>query len=199
MCMARSTAWRPAVSSARSSSTPEAPHESRCEFGQPAKEPSLPAVIAVIEACRKPVVGALHGSALGGALEVALACDARMALAGTVLGLPEVTLGVVPWAGGTRHAGLPRRIGLVRGIEMIGRGERIASDAGVAGISRWMRVHAWRTSDRFGVEGSAAMGRVLPTADVGYAVGQLGSQLCGREISHPTGAGRPTSDLPLRG
>ena len=96
------------------------------EFGQPAQEPSLPEVIAAIEACPKPVVAALHGSALGGGLEVALACDARIALKGTSLGLPEVTLGVVPGAGGTQR--LPRRVGLVRGIEMVGRGERIAAD-----------------------------------------------------------------------
>jgi 3-hydroxyacyl-CoA dehydrogenase len=96
------------------------------EFGQPALEPSLPAVMAAIEACPKPVVAALHGSALGGGLEVALACDARIALKGTSLGLPEVTLGVVPGAGGTQR--LPRRVGLVRGIEMVGRGERISAN-----------------------------------------------------------------------
>lgn len=95
------------------------------EFGQPAQDPSLPAVIEAIEACPKPVVAALHGAALGGGLEVALACDARIALEGTSLGLPEVTLGVIPGAGGTQR--LPRRVGLVRGIEMIGRGERIGT------------------------------------------------------------------------
>jgi 3-hydroxyacyl-CoA dehydrogenase len=100
------------------------------EFGQPAKDPSLPAVIEAIEACSKPVVAALHGSALGGGLEVALACDARIALKGTSLGLPEVTLGVVPGAGGTQR--LPRRVGLVRGIEMVGRGERITAEEGLA-------------------------------------------------------------------
>jgi 3-hydroxyacyl-CoA dehydrogenase len=99
------------------------------EFGQPAKDPSLPAVIEAIEACAKPVVAALHGAALGGGLEVALACDARIALKDTSLGLPEVTLGVVPGAGGTQR--LPRRVGLVRGVEMIGRGERIGADEGL--------------------------------------------------------------------
>jgi 3-hydroxyacyl-CoA dehydrogenase len=96
------------------------------EFGQPAQDPSLPAVVEAIEACPKPVVAALHGSALGGGFELALACDARIALKGTALGLPEVTLGVVPGAGGTQR--LPRRVGLVRGIELIGRGERISAD-----------------------------------------------------------------------
>lgn len=103
------------------------------EFGQPAKDPSLPAVVAAMEACPKPVVAALHGSALGGGLELALACDARIAVEGTALGLPEVTLGVVPGAGGTQR--LPRCVGLVRGIEMIGRGERIgAAEARTLGL-----------------------------------------------------------------
>jgi len=93
------------------------------EFGQPLQEPQLPAVIAAIEACSKPVVAALHGAALGGGLELALGCDARIALAGTVLGLPEVTLGIIPGAGGTQR--LPRRTGLARALQMVCRGERI--------------------------------------------------------------------------
>ena len=94
------------------------------EFGQPLQEPQLPGVIAAIEACSKPVVAALHGAALGGGLELALGCDARVALAGTVLGLPEVTLGIIPGAGGTQR--LPRLVGVARAIEMICSGERIS-------------------------------------------------------------------------
>jgi 3-hydroxyacyl-CoA dehydrogenase len=97
------------------------------EFGQPLQEPQLPAVLAAIEACAKPVVAALHGAALGGGLELALACDARIALAGTALGLPEVTLGIIPGAGGTQR--LPRRTGLVRAIQMVCSGERITAEA----------------------------------------------------------------------
>ena len=97
------------------------------EFGQPLQEPQLPGVLAAIEACAKPVVAALHGAALGGGLELALACDARIALKGTVLGLPEVTLGIIPGAGGTQR--LPRRTGLVRAIQMVCSGERIKADA----------------------------------------------------------------------
>jgi 3-hydroxyacyl-CoA dehydrogenase len=97
------------------------------EFGQPLHEPQLPGVLAAIEACVKPVVAALHGAALGGGLELALACDARIALAGTVLGLPEVTLGIIPGAGGTQR--LPRRTGLVRAIQMVCSGERIKAEA----------------------------------------------------------------------
>ena len=97
------------------------------EFGQPLQEPQLPGVLAAIEACAKPVVAALHGAALGGGLELALACDARIALTGTVLGLPEVTLGIIPGAGGTQR--LPRRTGLVRAIQMVCSGERIKAEA----------------------------------------------------------------------
>ncbi|CAM3466858.1 3-hydroxyacyl-CoA dehydrogenase NAD-binding domain-containing protein [Polaromonas hydrogenivorans] len=96
------------------------------EFGQPLQDPQMPAVIALIEACGKPVVAALHGAALGGGLELALACDARIALNGTLLGLPEVTLGIIPGAGGTQR--LPRRVGVARAIQMVCSGERITAD-----------------------------------------------------------------------
>lgn len=96
------------------------------EFGKPLEEPDLPTVIAAIEACSKPVVAALHGAALGGGFELALGCDARVAAAGTVVGLPEVTLGIIPGAGGTQR--VPRRIGVIRAIRMICGGERISGD-----------------------------------------------------------------------
>ncbi|MBC7377256.1 MAG: enoyl-CoA hydratase/isomerase family protein [Burkholderiaceae bacterium] len=96
------------------------------EFGQPLQDPQMPTVIALIEACSKPVVAALHGAALGGGFELALACDARIALGGTLLGLPEVTLGIIPGAGGTQR--LPRRIGVAGAIQMICSGERIKAD-----------------------------------------------------------------------
>ena len=86
------------------------------EFGQPLQEPQLPAVIEAIEACGKPVIAALHGAALGGGFELALACDARIAKAGAVVGLPEVTLGIIPGAGGTQR--LPRVVGIARAIRM---------------------------------------------------------------------------------
>ena len=95
------------------------------EFGQPAASPTLPEVCAALDASAKPIVAALHGSALGGGLELALACDARVALAGTQLGLPEVTLGLIPGAGGTQR--LPRRVGLPRALQMVGGGERIGT------------------------------------------------------------------------
>ena len=96
------------------------------EFGKPLQEPQLPAVIEAIEACGKPVIAALHGAALGGGFELALACDKRIAKAGAVVGLPEVTLGIIPGAGGTQR--LPRAVGIARAIRMICAGERIHSE-----------------------------------------------------------------------
>lgn len=100
------------------------------EFGQPPAEPQLPAVIAAIEASAKPFVAALHGAALGGGFELALGCDSRVAAPGTVVGLPEVTLGIIPGAGGTQR--LPRIVGVPRAIEMICSGERVQSKAALA-------------------------------------------------------------------
>ncbi len=96
------------------------------EFSAPLMDPHLPVVIAAIECCSKPVVCALHGAALGGGFELALGCDARIALEGTVLGLPEVTLGIIPGAGGTQR--LPRLIGVEKSIEFICSGTRIKAD-----------------------------------------------------------------------
>ncbi len=100
------------------------------EFGQPIAEPSLPVVIAALEACDKPVVAALHGAALGGGFELALGCDARVALTGTVVGLPEVTLGIIPGAGGTQR--LPRLVGIPKAIAMICSGERVPAEAALS-------------------------------------------------------------------
>jgi 3-hydroxyacyl-CoA dehydrogenase len=80
------------------------------EFGKPRQAPSLPDVFDAIEGSDAPVVAAIHGNALGGGLELALACHARVAAPGGQLGLPEVKRGFVPGAGGTQR--LPRLIGL---------------------------------------------------------------------------------------
>jgi 3-hydroxyacyl-CoA dehydrogenase len=76
------------------------------------RSPHLPELITRIENATKPVVVALHGTALGGACELALGCHGRVAAEGTRIGLPEVTLGIVPGAGGTQR--LPRLIGVAR-------------------------------------------------------------------------------------
>lgn len=96
------------------------------EFSLPLAEPHLPQVIEAIEKCAKPVVCAIHGSALGGGFELALGCDARIAIEGAVVGLPEVTLGIIPGAGGTQR--LPRLIGIEKSIELICGGIRIKAD-----------------------------------------------------------------------
>lgn len=93
------------------------------EFGAPLADPQLPTIIAAIEDCAKPVVAALHGAAFGGGFELALGCDARVASAGTLVGLPEVTLGMIPGAGGTQR--LPRLIGIAKAIELTCAGTRV--------------------------------------------------------------------------
>ena len=97
------------------------------EFDGPIRDPQMPAVIAAIEDCAKPVVAAMSGAALGAGFELALACDARIATDDAVLGLPEVLLGVIPGAGGTQR--LPRLIGISRAINLIGRGSRVVARA----------------------------------------------------------------------
>ncbi len=97
------------------------------EFRAPSKPPLLTEVCSAIEACAKPVVAVIHGTALGGGLEVALAAHARVALAGTVVGFPEVTLGVIPGAGGTQRA--PRLAGIPAALDLITTGKRIDAEA----------------------------------------------------------------------
>ncbi|WP_176595505.1 MULTISPECIES: 3-hydroxyacyl-CoA dehydrogenase NAD-binding domain-containing protein [Sphingobium] len=95
------------------------------EFGKPLTEPNLPAVIDAIEASGKPVVAAIHGSALGGGLEIALGCHYRIATPSAKLGLPEVLLGILPGAGGTQR--LPRLIGVEAALGMIVSGSPISA------------------------------------------------------------------------
>tara|TARA_R110000782_G_scaffold117364_4_gene207782 strand:+ start:100772 stop:102802 length:2031 start_codon:yes stop_codon:yes gene_type:complete len=93
------------------------------EFGQPQIDPWLPDVVDAIEASTKPVVAAIHGMALGGGLEVALGCHYRVATSKAKLGLPEVSLGILPGAGGTQR--LPRLIGAEAALDMIVSGAPI--------------------------------------------------------------------------
>ncbi len=103
------------------------------EFGKPPVPPILPEVCASLEASGKPVVAALHGTALGGGLELALACHARIATPDAQVGLPEVKLGLLPGAGGTQR--LPRLAGMEVAIDMVSGGGRVrAGQALVAGI-----------------------------------------------------------------
>jgi len=95
------------------------------EFTKPPMEPGLPTVVDIIEACTKPVVAAIHGTALGGGLEVALACHYRVAVPSAKLGLPEVKLGILPGAGGTQR--LPRVVGVEAALPMIVSGDPISA------------------------------------------------------------------------
>ncbi|MGY6129207.1 3-hydroxyacyl-CoA dehydrogenase NAD-binding domain-containing protein (plasmid) [Paraburkholderia strydomiana] len=103
------------------------------EFGKPPVPPSLPDVCNRIEACTKPVVAAIHGAALGGGLEVALAAHYRLAVDGAKLGLPEVQLGLLPGAGGTQRT--PRLIGAQAALDLMLSGRHAnAQEALVLGL-----------------------------------------------------------------
>ncbi|WP_312381488.1 3-hydroxyacyl-CoA dehydrogenase NAD-binding domain-containing protein [Stutzerimonas balearica] len=95
------------------------------EFGKPPQSPSLPEVIEVIEGARKPSVAVIHGTALGGGLEVALGCHYRIARKDAKVGLPEVKLGLLPGAGGTQR--LPRLAGVAKALDMIVSGQPIGA------------------------------------------------------------------------
>lgn len=96
------------------------------EFGKPPKSPSTRDVVATLDAMPKPIVAALHGTTLGGGLEIALSCHGRVAAIGTRLGLPEIKLGLIPGAGGTQR--LPRLIGMPTALQMILTGEPIEAE-----------------------------------------------------------------------
>jgi len=93
------------------------------EFGQPSRDPNLRQVIEAIEDMPVPVVAAIQGVALGGGLELALGCHARVAWATARVGLPEVKLGLLPGAGGTQR--LPRLVGIEKALTMIVTGNPI--------------------------------------------------------------------------
>ncbi len=93
------------------------------EFGKPPLEPFLPDVVSRIEACEKPVIAAIHGTALGGGFEIALACHYRIAHATAAVGLPEVHLGLLPGASGTQR--LPRLVGAGQAMAMMLSGKPV--------------------------------------------------------------------------
>ena len=119
---------------------------------------SLPAVLDELEASRKPVVGAIHGVAAGGGLEVALACHVRIVAPGTRLGLPEVTLGIVPGAGGTQR--LPRLIGVEAALDVIVGGKLLPAERALAHGHR----RRARRRRRPGNRRSPVRGSLHPTA-----------------------------------
>lgn len=95
------------------------------EFGKAPKGPSLPEALDKLEASDKPVVAAIHGTALGGGCEVALACHYRVAVPSAKLGLPEVKLGLIPGAAGTQR--LPRLVGAENALPLVAIGNPISA------------------------------------------------------------------------
>ena len=103
------------------------------EFGKPPKPPHFSLPLNAMESMSKPVVAAIHGTALGGGLETALCCHYRVAVPSAKVGLPEVHLGLLPGAGGTQR--LPRLIGAQAAVEAIANGSHIdAATAHAAGV-----------------------------------------------------------------
>lgn len=111
------------------------------EFGKPPVEPMLPAVIARMESFDKPVIAAIHGTALGGGLETALGAHYRVALPSAKMGVPEVKLGLLPGAGGTQR--LPRVVGVKAALEMTAKGDPISANT----------AHQWGLIDGLAQEG----------------------------------------------
>ncbi|MGE3306081.1 MAG: 3-hydroxyacyl-CoA dehydrogenase NAD-binding domain-containing protein [Rhizobiaceae bacterium] len=103
------------------------------EFGKPMQSPTLPEIIATLETVSKPTVAAIHGTALGGGLELAMGCHYRVADRGAKFGLPEVKLGLLPGAGGTQK--LPRLVGPEKALKMITSGTPVgAPEAQASGL-----------------------------------------------------------------
>lgn len=103
------------------------------EFGKPLQDPWLPTVIDRIEACTKPVVAAIHGTALGGGFEVAMGAHYRCAVTSARVGLPEVKLGLLPGAGGTQRS--PRLAGVEAALNLMTSGAPIpAAQAAEVGL-----------------------------------------------------------------
>ena len=96
------------------------------EFGKPPMLPSLSELLNIVEASQKPIIAAIHGTALGGGLETALACHYRCALSTAQVGLPEVKLGLLPGAGGTQR--VPRLAGVKAALDLITTGTPITAD-----------------------------------------------------------------------
>ncbi len=131
------------------------------EFGKPPVLPGLPDVITAIEASDKPVVAAIHGTALGGGLEVALGCHYRVAVPSAKLGLPEVKLGLLPGAGGTQR--LPRVVGVADALNMIIKGDPIpATKAEANGLVDKLVGEDSLESDAIAYAKSIAAARPLP-------------------------------------
>lgn len=114
------------------------------EFDEGPEPPLLNDVLLRVESCRKPVVASLHGSVLGGGLELAMACHYRCSSANASLGLPEIRLGLIPGSGGTQR--LPRLVGTQQALTMMLGGEPVT---GVRAAEMGLVDHVLAESDRF--------------------------------------------------
>ncbi len=138
------------------------------EFDGPPLEPMLPGLLSRLEACGKPVVAALHGATLGGGAETALASHYRCAAGDLQLGFPEVSLGLLPGAGGTVR--LPRLVGWQVSLEMMTSGKP------------------------FGIEAALELGIVDRRIDGDLRAGAIG---WARELAHAAAPPRRVRDLPV--
>jgi 3-hydroxyacyl-CoA dehydrogenase len=133
------------------------------EFGKPMKGPGLGAVIDAIEALDKPVVAAIHGTALGGGCEVTLGCHYRIAVPSAKIGTPEVKLGLLPGAGGTQR--IPRIAGVKLALEMTAIGDPIpAKKAQEAGLIDRLASEDSLEADAIAFANEIADKRPLPRA-----------------------------------
>jgi 3-hydroxyacyl-CoA dehydrogenase len=110
------------------------------EFGKPITEPDLPMLARIVEEFPKPVVAAMHGAALGGGFELAMACHARVAVPSARMGLPEIKLGLIPGCGGAQR--LTRLAGVDAALDMITSGVPIS-----AGRARSLGIVDWLASE----------------------------------------------------
>ncbi|CAN5375289.1 3-hydroxyacyl-CoA dehydrogenase NAD-binding domain-containing protein [soil metagenome] len=133
------------------------------EFGKPPVNPGLHEVLAMIEASDKPVVAAIHGTALGGGCETALVCHYRIAVPSAVVGTPEVKLGLLPGAGGTQR--IPRIAGVPLALEMTAKGDPIpAKKALDAGLIDRLATEGNLEADAIAFAREIASARPLPRA-----------------------------------
>jgi 3-hydroxyacyl-CoA dehydrogenase len=133
------------------------------EFGRPMQEPGLPTVVDMIEAADKPVVAAIHGTALGGGCEVTLGCHYRIAVPSAKIGTPEVKLGLLPGAGGTQR--LPRIAGVKLALELTAKGDPIPAKLALsAGLIDRIAGEGSLVADAIAFAREVADARPLPRA-----------------------------------
>ena len=151
------------------------------EFGKPHAAPYLPDVLDRIENASKPVVAALHGTALGGGFEVALTAHYRIAVPSAKFGLPEIKLGLIPGAGGTQR--LPRLIGVEKALDVILSGTPFGAP----------EAKEWGVVDALAEEGKLQEGAVALRAPPDRREGA--AQESARPLRQARTGARPSGDL----